>query len=113
MFWTKDLIELFFIAHKELLNALNLFFELYSDLVHLGTLHIGMINLISSNRTIISLFLISYDQFMVDVVSVSKFVDNELLHLDDVNDIHLCFDGVKNQYADLTSYTAKAVVLQN
>jgi hypothetical protein len=113
MFWSKNLIELFLIAHEELLDALYFLFELYCDLIHLSTLHVVVINLISSYRAVITLFLVLYNHFVVHMVPVSKFIDHELLHLDNVNDIHLCFDGVKNQNTDLTGYTTKAVIFKD
>ncbi len=68
----------------------------HSDLMHLSTVHVVVIDLVSSNRTVVALLLILYNHLVVHVMSIGEFVDHELLHLYNINDIHLSFDGIEN-----------------
>lgn len=77
---SQDLVQLLLVAQEELLNALDFFLQLNCYLIHLRTLHVVVINLIPTDWSVDSLFLLSHYQLVMGVVAVGKFIDHELLH---------------------------------
>jgi hypothetical protein len=106
-------VQLLFIAHEELLNALDFFFELDGDLIDLSALHVIVIDLIASDWRIYSFFLVSQDHLVLSVVPLHKLIDHEFLHRNDVNDVKLGFDVVEDQNAQLIGDAAVAEIGEN
>lgn len=102
-----------FVAHEELLDVLDFFLQLHCDLVDLRTLHVVMINLVSSNELIDTFILVGHNQLMLSVVPFGKLVDHELLHCYYVNDVILGFDVVQDQNAQLIGNAAVIEVFKH
>lgn len=109
----KNVIKLFLVAHEELLDALDLLLQLDCDLVHLCTLHVVVIYLVSPDGVVETILLIAHDHLVLNVMSLGKLIDHELLHRHNVDYVHLGLDVVKDENAHLVGDRAVVEVLDH
>lgn len=90
----KVVLEDSLIHFEQLLDLGDLFLKLEGHLVHLGALHVVVVDLVSPYRLIDALFLVLQDQVVVSCMAGHKLVYHKLLKSHDVKNVELLLQVV-------------------
>ena len=72
-----------------------------------------MVDVISLNFLVDSILFVVFVHIIQELMTLSKFVNHELLKLNNINDVEKSLNLVEDHYAELISYAAVAVLSHN